>query len=249
MKKLVSVFMVLMIIIMSVSTVAFASNGDTMVTTGNVNIRANPDINANVIGWLAEGVEISPTNFIYTYDGRIWVQIEYKGKDGYISEKNLDWVYDEDELENVVYNMPIAMVTTGNVNVREWASMDAPVYTYFEKGKQIEAWGFYVSGDGRIWAELELDIGVYGYVSMKYLAPVVEMAEIARFMVVNGGRVNVREIPNIESRDIGTITYGTEVEVEYFIPTDDGRIWASCYDNNTGEYLGFVSCMYLEPIK
>ena len=65
-----------------------------MVTTGNVNVRANPDINAKVIGWVSEGEYVEPLNFICTYDGRTWVQVDWGGRDGYISDKYLTYAFD-----------------------------------------------------------------------------------------------------------------------------------------------------------
>lgn len=221
-----------------------------MVTTGNVNVRSNPDINAKVIGWLSEGECIEPLNFICTYDGRTWVQVDWNGRDGYISDKYLTYVYDEEDYDEGAIRTSILMRTTGNVNVREWASIDSRVVTTVKRGTYVDAWMFYTSSDGRVWAEILNDEGtVLGYISTRYLTFIDEglWTELARYMTINGGRVNVRSYASINAEDIGTVHRGDVFEVEYFIPTVDGRIWACCMQDD--EYIGFISCKYLEPTK
>lgn len=221
-----------------------------MVTTGNVNVRSNPDINAKVIGWLSEGECIEPLNFICTYDGRTWVQVDWNGRDGYISDKYLTYVYNEEDYDEGAIRTSILMRTTGNVNVREWASIDSQVVTTVKRGTYVDAWMFYTSSDGRVWAEILNDEGtVLGYISTRYLTFIDEglWTELARYMTINGGRVNVRSYASINAEDIGTVHRGDVFEVEYFIPTVDGRIWACCMQDD--EYIGFISCKYLEPTK
>ena len=90
-KKLAMLFVIVFALIsVCIPTLACEECGNYyMVTTGNVNVRANPDINAKVIGWVSEGEYVEPLNFICTYDGRTWVQVDWDGRDGYISDKYL----------------------------------------------------------------------------------------------------------------------------------------------------------------
>lgn len=251
-KKLATLFVIVLAIAsITIPALACEECGNYyMVTTGNVNVRANPDINAKVIGWLSEGECIEPLNFICTYDGRTWVQVDWNGRDGYISDKYLTYVYNEEDYDEGAIRTSILMRTTGNVNVREWASIDSWVVTTIKRGTYVDAWMFYTSSDGRVWAEILNDDGtVLGYISTRYLTFIDNglWTELARYMTINGGRVNVRSYASINAEDIGTVHKGDAFEVEYFIPTVDGRIWACCVQDD--EYIGFISCKYLEPTK
>ena len=251
-KKLAMLFVIVFALIsVCIPTLACEECGNYyMVTTGNVNVRANPDINAKVIGWVSKGEYVEPLNFICTYDGRTWVQVDWGGRDGYISDKYLTYAFDDDDYDEGAIRTSVLMVTTGNVNVREWVSIDSKVVTTIKCGTYVDVWMYYTSSDGRVWAEILNDDGtVFGYISTKYLNFIDEglWTNLARYMKVSGGRVNVRSYASINAEDIGTVHKGDVFEVEYFIPTADGRIWACCMQDD--EYVGFISCKYLEPTK
>lgn len=247
-KKLAMLFVIVFALIsVCIPTLACEECGNYyMVTTGNVNVRAKPSIDAKVIGWLDKGECIEPLSFEFTDDGRVWVQIEWKnGRYGYVSDKYLDYLYDDGEITTT-----ITMITTANVNVREWASTDSKVVTTIKRGTYVDASMYYTSYDGTVWAEIMGDDGMsLGYMSMRYLKFVDKglWTNLARRMKITGGSVNVRSYASINAEDIGTVHKGDVFEVEYFIPTIDGRIWACCTQDD--EYIGFISCKYLEPTK
>lgn len=248
--KRLAIILLVMWIVFSTCGVSLADSGyiydyeGWMVATGDVNIRIAPDINAKVIGWYPEGTTVYPLNYYYTRDGRTWVQILYNGQYAYISDKYLERL----DTDWLVYNTSIRMRITGSrVNVREQPDIDSDVLAVYRKNVEVDAWTFYCSDDGRIWAEVELEDGTRGYISMLYLQAIDKMPELATSMMISGRTVNVREYPDINSEILEVLGRGTVLDIAYFIPTEDGRIWAACYKDDA--YVGFVSVLYLQVIK
>lgn len=156
-----------------------------------------------------------------------------------------DW-----NVEDVVYSTSVQMITTGDVNVRKWASLDGPICYQLNKGSFVDVWAFYPADDGRVWCQIEDETFGGCFISMKYLEVVDETSfnyefEFGPYMEVTGGSVNVREYESIEAETDGVLHNGDVVEVVELIPTSDGRMWAGCRDITTGEYLGWVSMKYL----
>lgn len=240
MKKLAIITLVFTLIF-SFFCVAFAEEANCLVTTGKVNVRELPDIDAKIIGNLDEGVTVHPINRISTYDGRTWVQVEWNGKDGYISDKYLEGDY-----EDVIYNVSVQMITTGDVNVRVDYSMDAKIRCVIEEGTIVDVWTFYSSDDGRIWAEIETDDGECGYISNKYLDFVEDGPMLKRNMLVKGDVVLVRANASLDAEVVNTVNGRDVVTVHMYLPTDDGLIWALC--SMDGEEIGFISTDCLRAV-
>ena len=160
----------------------------------------------------------------------------------------------EEEYTEEVYPISVIMETTGNVNVREWARIDGPIFCTLDKGTSVEVLRWYSSSDGRIWAGIRVHDGSefnWGFISMKYLELADDFAyefnfdfNLARMMEVTGGSVFVREYESIDADVTTTVHRGDVVEVEEYVLTNDGRMWASCL-NQDGEYLGWISMKYL----
>lgn len=246
MKKAIVFVLVFLMAITAGFNVALA-DGE-MVTTGKVNVREFPDINADIIGVVDMDTIVYPLNFVYTDDGRTWVHVIWNGEDGYISDKFLEW---NEEEYVYVYTTSVPMITTGSVNMRVWATIDGPIFGTLSKGSRVDVYGFYPSEDGRVWAEIIINNPEYtfAYISTKYLDFVDEgiWPNLEGHMVVSGGNVNIRENASVESKSVGILYEGDTVEVSYYIPTTDGRIWAMLLED--GREIGFVSVKYLEPAE
>lgn len=109
----------------------------------------------------------------------------------------------------------------------------------------------YTSGDGTAWLEVLRDGNQFGYIPMSALRLTEALVDntfptLAEYMVVTGGRVNVREDANINSEDLGTIHEGDIVVASFMVCVEDGerRIWAYCFDEDWNP-IGFVSTKYL----
>lgn len=250
MTKKLAIWALVIFMALAAPTIAVANACDdwtfntTMITTGNVNVRSEPNINSKIIGWLDDGTIIFPLRFVSSKDGRMWVMIEYRGRYGYVSDRYLEFF---EELPPVL-DTSIKLTVTGNtVHVREWASIEAPILDVLIKNTVVNAYSFVCTSDGRIWAEVIYDGTNFGYMSMKYLETEEPLPEFSKNMVVIGRVVNVREYPGTEYDKVGIVKKGDILNVEYFLPMEDGSIWAFC--NIDEEYFGYVCAKYLQIVE
>ena len=134
MKKLrMTMVLALVCAILTVGLTAFA---EVAWTTGNVNVREDSDINAEVIGTLPPDTEVYVEDFMYTWDGRAWARIDFCGQKGYISDKYLAFEseYADEDVQTVVVPM---QVTGGDVNVRQQPDIGSAVMFVLENGTNL----------------------------------------------------------------------------------------------------------------
>ncbi len=145
---------------------------------------------------------------------------------------------------------PILLRTTGNVNIRQYADINSKSVGSLNKGVTFESDTFYATTDGRVWARIYDEYGyIRGYVSMKYWECIdgTEIPDLAYYMTVTGESVHVREWASINA-DVCAIAHENDVFVaDYYTHTSDGRIWATCFSETYDEFIGYISCKYLEP--
>ena len=154
------------------------------------------------------------------------------------------------EQEKVVQT---AVMMTANVDteLRLWATDDGPAYATLVKGDDIEVFEFYPD-DNYVWAQVlhdEEDLQYrYGYANVADLYfSSGKQFKLGKYMKVTGNMVNIREEGNIQADICGLLYKGDVVQVEKYVPTSDGRIWAYCSNAERAEYLGWVSMRYLAP--
>lgn len=241
MKRIFAAFF-LTVLGLLVCTCAHASDyGSLWITTGSVNIREQPSIDAPVLDTLDKDELIFSKNMIFSLDDdRTWMEIDWNGSVGYISRKYLAKV---DEPEGA-YNTSVSMICTSNTEIHCWASIEGPIYDKLKNGKSVEIWGFYPSDDGTIWCEMEIDDGYYnyGYASLDNLQFAQYSYQIAENMTVANNRAIVHA-DNLSC--IGRLEKNTPVIVYYCLPLNDNHIWAMCLDEE-GEDIGWIRLDHLQ---
>lgn len=129
--------------------------------TSNVNMRLGASSKSKKVDYLKKGAVIE----IESKTSNGWYKIEYKGRDGYISQKyakigtsgnNKNYTYKElDDYDGI---------TTAKVNLRKSPSSSSTKITSIPKGKIVEVEGKTSNG----WYRVEYR-DIEGYVSSKYI--------------------------------------------------------------------------------
>lgn len=227
-------------------------------TTGNVNLREAPDIRAKILTTIDKDNYFDSTELVYTPDGRCWVGVIYCGEYGYISDRYLEyisryWVYPEHYV-NPIDECSLQFNAIRNCKAYSYIDTDFEVVKRYSTGSIIDIYLILVNyEDGSLWGETRFysrdDEIYYGYIPLKYLKSTdSSLPKFSKYMKVTGGTVNIREEPDIESTDIGTLYKNDVVLVGCFIPTFDGRIWASV-SMRDGTWLGYTSMKYLKATR
>ena len=165
---------ILLVILILVGCTAMAE-GWMKVTGQTVNVRVAPNIDSQSIGIAREGMRFYVFNKIHTKDGRTWCQVEWNGNDAYISEMYLKDCDEEetcDDSNDDNYLELSEFIVTSNTLVRAWTDMNADSLGLISKGTHVFGNMLYPADDGRVWLEIEMTNGEYGYISTRELRKV-----------------------------------------------------------------------------
>ena len=238
MKKLLCLFTVLVFMVMPMLASADSYDNRYLRATDGISVFEFPGYNSQLIGSLEDGDYIYAKNYIYTMDGRTWIQIEYNGWDGYVSSNSFSYV------DESIRPIKIPLITTGSMNIHVAPDINSYSNNTISTGVTVEVSTFFPSEDGRVWAEIEHN-GSYGYISMRYLKPLYDsIPDLGVYMRVTGGSVNAHAFPAINSEVLGIVHQDDVLRAYYYTYASDGRIWAYCR-TLSGEDVGYVSMKYL----
>lgn len=193
----------------------------TVYATADLNVRAQNNVSAAVLGGIAAGGTITQTG--YTSDG--WIQIDYQGTTAYVSA---DFVSEKKPV--IVKSMSGTMYATTEVYVRNAAGTDGAILGSLSTGNTVSVSGY----TNNNWIRITYN-GHTGYVSSDYLswnAPVTAMGGI---MYVTNVQANVRAYYSTDADVLGTLGYGDDVTVTGYTPNNWIRI---SYKGYTGYVYG-----------
>lgn len=245
-------------------------------TKGDTKIHVSPSIDSDTYGIFYKGEKVWVEDHTYTPDGRNWCHVNYYGKTGYISDRYSSYdvsnpndyeeiggtgydeteyydddYCDDDAYDEFEYEEEFEFVVTNKTKARALPDRNSDSLGKLAYGTLVYGSRVYTAQDGKAWLEIQGDTGKTGYVSTDNLRLTKGLVEnhfptLARYMAVTGGRVNVREDADIDSKDVGTIHKGDVLIVDFYVCVDDNerRMWAHAYDEY-GNYIGFVSTLYL----
>ena len=148
------------------------------------------------------------------------------------------------EPEDITYEVPFEFIVYGDTPVYSWFE-DGDIIGKVKSGDSVLGSRIYISESGNPFLEVYIDSESDGYLRMDDMYIVEgDFPKFYRFMRVNGGTINLRTAPDINSDRLGILTLDEIIDVDYFVCVYDEeyRIWAHAVD-----YDGFVSCKYLEP--
>lgn len=139
-----------------------------VISEANGNVRIEPYINSDVMYTAKKGTRLEATGaFFESADGRTWYSVHVNGKVGYISDRVVSEVYDEESFayEDRAAQQDVFYVTNAEGNVRADVSLTSNIIYTAKKGASLAYMGTYEkTADGRTWYKVEVN-GQYGYIS------------------------------------------------------------------------------------
>lgn len=150
-----------------------------------------------------------------------------------------NWFSEKDD--QPLYRTCIPMRVVEDTEIRTWASEIGPYFDYLTEDTVIKVWKFSPSSDGRVWCavEIEHENHEFGFVSMEHLDFIDAEYKFSETMKVTN-KTKVYESNIYHSTVVTTLKVGQEMEVLEVLPMSDGKLWVSCNDTITGDYIGWI---------
>ena len=193
----------------------------TVYATADLNVRAQNNVSAAVLGGIAAGDTITQTG--YTSDG--WIQIDYQGTTAYVSA---DYVSEKKPV--IVKSMSGTMYATTEVYVRNAAGTDGAILGSLNIGNTVSFSGY----TNNNWIRITYN-GQTAYVSSDYLSWNAPVTAMGGTMYVTNVQANVRSYYSTDADVLGTLGYGDDVTVTGYTPNNWIRI---SYKGYTGYVYG-----------
>lgn len=200
-----------------------------------LNLREEPSLSGTILTSYKPGTQVTVLQ-----KGHSWSRVQVDGKMGFMSTAYLNFGGSQNTSvagKVAVVNNPKA---TQVLNLRETASLDARVLSYYRNGAKVTI----LSSTGA-WYKVKTADGKVGYMMAKYLKVTSETGDTmqtpytAKLININGGSVvNFRKAPGMNTTVIRTYPVGTEVKV-----LEKGENWSKVeIDGMTG----YVSTYFLK---
>lgn len=200
-----------------------------------LNLREEPSMDGAIITSYKPGTEVTVMQ-----KGTTWSRVKVDGNEGFMASQYLNFAAAVQPSVGKValVNNP---KDTQVLNLRQEASLDAKVLSYFRNGAKVT-----ILKSGSTWHKVQTEDGQVGYMMARYLKVTDETADIkpytARLINVNGGKiVNFRSGPSLNAKIIDRIAVGTEVTV-----VEHGTDWCKV-DVNGQE--GYISIWFMTTVK
>ena len=203
------------------AVVQITEKSATVYATADLNVRAQNNVSAAVLGGIAAGGTITQTG--YTSDG--WLQIDYQGTTAYVSA---DFVSEKKPV--IVKSMSGTMYATTEVYVRNAAGTDGAILGSLSTGNTVSVSGY----TNNNWIRITYN-GHTGYVSSDYLSWNAPVTAMGGTMYVTNVQANVRSYYSTDADVLGTLGYGDDVTVTGYTPNNWIRI---SYKGYTGYVYG-----------
>ncbi len=200
-----------------------------------LNLREEPSLSGTILTSYKPGTQVTVLQ-----KGHSWSRVQVDGKMGFMSTAYLNFGGSQNTSvagKVAVVNNPKA---TQVLNLRETASLDARVLSYYRNGAKVTI----LSSTGA-WYKVKTADGKVGYMMAKYLKVTSETGDTtqtpytAKLININGGSVvNFRKAPGMNTTVIRTYPVGTEVKV-----LEKGENWSKVEIDGV---TGYVSTYFLK---
>ena len=195
-----------------------------------LNLREEPSLSGLILTSYKPGTQVTVLQ-----KGHTWSRVQVDGKVGFMSTAYLNFGGSSSGNQGThvgkvaVVNNPKA---TQVLNLRETASLDARVLSYYRNGAKVTI----LSNNGT-WYKVKTADGKVGYMMAKYLKVTNEAGNTTQ-TPYTAKLINIRKAPGMKTEIIRTYPVGTEVKV-----LERGENWSKVEINNV---VGYVSTYFLK---
>jgi len=268
-KRILSAFLVAMVLMGAFGGAAPAASGYVTATGGDSYIRTGPGLGYAQVGILYKGSSASYLGD-YSYDGRgvKWYRVRHGYDTGWVSSRYTDLYassydycddYDDYDYDNYDYDYDdygyyesgTCVEATGRVNVRSGPGLGYSDVGTLVKGEKVPYLGQTSYDDrGVLWYKIQFYSdgeawvsSVYGKLSYGSPGDPSDGADICgSYVKATGGNSNLRAGPSLDSKDLGTMHTGdTATYLGDYSVDERGVTWY--YVNFNGK-IGWVSSRY-----
>lgn len=201
--------------------VEITSLDQTVYATDDLNVRAQNNVTAAVLGGIAAGSSIHQIGV--TSDG--WIQIDFNGTIAYVSGDFVSTIRPV-----IVKDMSGTMYATTSVYVRDKAGTEGTVLGVLNLGDAVEVSGY----TNNNWIRVKYQ-GHIAYVTKDYLSWDVPVNAMGGTMYIINDQANVRSYYSMDSDVLGTLVYADEVKVTGYTSNNWIRVE---YKGKTGYIYG-----------
>ena len=217
----------------------YVSNDYVLISGGDCHVRSMPNLSGTSYGVLREGQTAHCLGGQSTDNrGVLWYEIDFNGMSGWVSSKYA--------LLNGVGAVTYANITGGDCNMRNNPNLSGKVLKVLKEGASAIYQG-QTSTDNRgvDWYYVNYN-GTYGWVSSKYTVlsstPSSSTSTSSGYVKATSHKVNLRDVPNLNGQDIGTMDKNETATYLGEKSTDSrGVVW---YKVRFQGEVGWVSSRY-----
>ena len=216
--------------------IEFSNDDFVLISGGNCNVRDLPSLSGDILGTMKNG-QTADCLGGQSVDNRgvVWYEIDYKGMSGWVSSK---YAY-----LNGVNAVSYVTITGGQCHMRLEPNLSGEVIEILEEGSQAAYHGEVSTDDrGVDWYYVNYD-GEEGWVSSRYAKfGSVSTSASYGYVKATSHKVNLRDEPNLDGEDIGTMDEGETAAYLGKKSTDNrGVVWYKVRFNGKE---GWISSRY-----
>jgi len=214
------------------------AEGDTVVVVGgNLNLRADAGLDAEILDVMTEGSRATVLSGPVTADGLPWYELDTDDYGQGWSAGGFLALADENPGggDEFPADAVLAVQTDdgSNLNLREEPTIEADVVDKLPDGSRVVVLSGPVAADGYNWYELDTDLGI-GWAAGEFLVEASDAIEVGDTVSVVDGNLNLRDATGLDANVIDVMPDGTQLEVSDGPVSADGYTWFEVSNDDFG---------------
>jgi uncharacterized protein YgiM (DUF1202 family) len=224
----------------------FDADTTVYVNTDTLNLRAEANIDSDVVTQLTTNTEATVLGGPVEADDYSWYELDVDGTIGWAARDFLALAPSEGaSLAEVTTDGTTLSVNTDTLNVRDVAGLSGNVLETIAFGDTVTDLGVTETVDGFDWSQVETSSGATGWVASIYLTtdPADLLLTVDAVATVNADDVNLRDAAGLSGAEIGELFTGDTVTILSASEAADGFLW---YQVETEVGTGWVAGEFLD---
>jgi uncharacterized protein YgiM (DUF1202 family) len=224
----------------------FEADTTVYVNTDTLNLRAEANIDSDVVTQLTTNTEATVLGGPVEADDYSWYELDVDGTIGWAARNFLALAPSEGApLADATTDGATLSVNTDTLNVRDAAGLSGNVLETIAFGDTVTDLGVTETVDGFDWSQVETSSGTTGWVASIYLTsdPADLLLTVDAVATVNADGVNLRDAASLSGSSIGTLATGDMATILSASEAADGYLW---YQVETAIGTGWVAGEFLD---